>query len=194
MNLADYLDRLLYRYSGTFTISQPYDIHGKTYPAYGYFFSQVEKYVLVREANLWTQNSYEHILFLTAEEIMAEQVAEADDLIHNYMEPELVLQGRPYPEREHMYSYMTVAFLSKKPIAKEVRRKIKHYSYDRGYQMNMRGFCQARLVAASMEDQKVCTNFAARKLKELYRSVFQDVTAGKPGLSHRLTEIENRRD
>lgn len=187
MNLADYLDRLLLRYSGTFTITQPYDIQGKTYPAYGYFFSQLEKYVLVREANLWTQNSYEHILFLTADEITSEQIEEADDLIHNYMEPELVLQGRPYPEKEHMYSYLTIAFISEKPLSKEMRRKIKRYSYDKGYQMNIRGFSQARFVAVSMEDRKVCTNFAGRKLKELYTSVFKDVIAGKPGLSHRLT-------
>lgn len=187
MNLADYLDRLLLRYSGTFTITQPYDIHGKAYPAYGYFFSQIEKYVLVREANLWTQTSYEHVLFLTLDEIKAADIEEADDLIHNYMEPELVLQGKPYPEKEHMYSYLTIAFLSEKPISKEMRRKIKRYSYDKGYQMNLRGFCQARLVAVSMEDQKICTNFAGRKLKELYTSVFKDVDAGKPGLSHRLT-------
>lgn len=187
MNLADYLDRLLYRYSGTFNISQPYDIHGKIYPAYGYFFSQVEKYVLVREANLWTQNSYEHVLFLTEEEINASHIAEADHLIREYMEPELVLKGNPYPEKEHMYSYLTIALLSERTIARDVIRKLKHYSFDKGYQMNLRGFSQARLVAASMADQKVYTNFAGRKLKELYHSVFQDVNAGKPGLSHRLT-------
>ncbi len=194
MNQAAYLDRLLLRYAGTFTISQPYCIHGKDYPAYGYFFSQTEKFVLTREANLWTQNSYEHLLFLTAEEITAEHVEEGIHLIRDYMEPELVLQGKPYPEKNHMYSYLTVAFLSDKPIAKDVQKKIKRYSYDRGYRWHMRGFCQAHLIAASMEDRKVISNFAGRQVKSLYRSVFQDVDAGKPGLSHKLTEIENRRD
>ncbi|NLL79994.1 MAG: hypothetical protein GX234_09440 [Clostridiales bacterium] len=187
MNLADYLDRLLLRYSGTFTISQPYDIHGKSYPAYGYFFSQVEKYVLVREANLWTQKSYEHILFLTEEELTLKHLEESDRLIRDYMEPEFVLKGEKYPEKEHMYSYLTIAFLCEKTPSKDVLRKLKHYSYDKGYQMNMRGFCQARFIAASMENQTVYSNYAGRKMKELYYSVFDDVNAGKPGLSHRLT-------
>lgn len=38
MKTADYLDQLLRKYSGTFDIYQPYVIHGKEYPAYGYFF------------------------------------------------------------------------------------------------------------------------------------------------------------
>ncbi len=62
MNSADYLNRLLLKYSGTFDIYQPYMIMGREYPAYGYFFSHVEKYVLVRKANMWSADSYEHIL------------------------------------------------------------------------------------------------------------------------------------
>ena len=45
MNTAEYLDRLLVKYSSAFDIYQPYVIHGKEYPAYGYFFSHTEKYV-----------------------------------------------------------------------------------------------------------------------------------------------------
>ena len=55
--------------SGTFDIFKPYVIHGKEYPAYGYFFSHTEKYVLVREANMWSADSYEHILFIRAQEL-----------------------------------------------------------------------------------------------------------------------------
>ena len=43
MNNAQYLDRLLLPYAGTFNIYMPYKIHDKEYPAYGYFFSSVEK-------------------------------------------------------------------------------------------------------------------------------------------------------
>lgn len=93
MEMAQYLDRLLLRYSGTFDIYKPYFIDGKEYPAYGYFFSHLEKYVLVREANLWASDSYEHILFITADKITEEHVKEAQDVIQNYMEPKLVRKG-----------------------------------------------------------------------------------------------------
>ena len=64
---VSYTHLLLLRYSGTFDIYKPYFIDGKEYPAYGYFFSHLEKYVLVREANLWASDSYEHILFITCQ-------------------------------------------------------------------------------------------------------------------------------
>ena len=77
MNNAQYLDRLLLPYAGTFNIYMPYKIHDKEYPAYGYFFSSVEKYVLVREANMWTSNSHEHVLFMTVDEVTEEVLSDA---------------------------------------------------------------------------------------------------------------------
>ena len=112
MEMAQYLDRLQLRYSGTFDIYKPYFIDGKEYPAYGYFFSHLEKYVLVREANLWASDSYEHILFITADKITEEHVKEAQDVIQNYMEPKLVRKGARVPEKDHMYSFLTVILLS----------------------------------------------------------------------------------
>lgn len=69
LSTSDYLDRLLLRYSGTFDIHKPYTINEQEYDAYGYFHSHVEKYVLVREANMWSSNSYEHILFLNVKNV-----------------------------------------------------------------------------------------------------------------------------
>ena len=72
MNTSEYLDRLLLHYSGTFNIYQPYVINGKEYPYYGLFYNCTEKYVLVREVNMWSSKSYEHILFMEAEELTDE--------------------------------------------------------------------------------------------------------------------------
>ena len=81
MKTAEYLDRLLLRYSGSFDIYQPYTINGKEYPAYGYFFSYIEKYILVREINMWSTRSYEHILFMEVEECTEDVVSEASEII-----------------------------------------------------------------------------------------------------------------
>ena len=69
-----YLDRLLVRYAGTFDLYTPYHIGGKTFPAYGYFYSHVEKFVLTRNANMWSSDSYEHILFVAMDEVTASDV------------------------------------------------------------------------------------------------------------------------
>lgn len=179
-----YLERLLLRYSGTFDIHKPYHMNGREYPAYGYFYSCVEKYVLVREANMWTSNSYEHILFLKEEICTLELLKHLEQLVVDYMEPELVRNGKQYPPDNHMYTYLTFAIICDKAPSAEVRKALKKFKFEKGYKFNMLGFSQAHIICASMEDEKVITNYAGRKSKTLYKEVFHDVKAGKPGFSN----------
>lgn len=188
MKNVDYLDRLLLRYAGTFNIYMPYQIHGKEYPAYGYFFSSVEKYVLIREANMWTSNSHEHVLFMTVEEVTGDTIAEVRRLLEDYFEPELVRKGNQYPDKDHMYSYLTIVILSEKAPGPDTKKRIRRFRYEKGYLFNFRGFSQGRVICASMEDEKVVANYQARKLKKLYRQVFEDVHAGKKTFSRQCEE------
>ena len=188
MKNTDYLDRLLLRYAGTFNIYMPYKIHGKEYPAYGYFFSSVEKYVLVREANMWTTNSHEHILFITVDEVSRDTLQEIRSLLEDYMEPKLVREDKKYPDQNHMYSYLTIAVLSEKPLDKMLVKKVRKFKFEKGYLFNFRGFSQGRLVCASMEDEKVVVNYQARQLKKLFQETFADVRAGKKTFSRQCEE------
>lgn len=188
MRTADYLDQLLRKYSGTFDIYQPYIIHGKEYPAYGYFFSHVEKYILVREANMWSSDSYEHILFIEAEEVDQALIDEAYGLVKDYMEPVLVRKGQEAPAPGHMYSYMTISIIAQKPLSKEMKKAVKHFKFEKGYRFNMRGFSQAHIVCTTLEDEKVYTNYVGRKSAKLYISNYKDVKEGKPGFRQILEE------
>lgn len=186
MNSADYLNRLLLRYSGTFDIYQPYTILGREYPAYGYFFSHVEKYVLVRKANMWSADSYEHVLFADPAELTEEHLQEYRQAIEEYIEPTLVLKGEKLPEPNHMYSYITIAVVTQKALSPEVKKAVKRFKFEKSYMHNIRGYSQARIAVASMEDEKVSVNGMGRSLKKLYRSVFGEVKAGKSGYREAL--------
>lgn len=188
MKTADYLDQLLRKYSGTFDIYQPYVIHGKEYPAYGYFFSHVEKYVLVREANMWSSDSYEHILFIETEEVDQALIDEAYGLVKDYMEPILVRKGEEVPAQGHMYSYLTISIIAQKTLSKEMKKAVKHFKFEKGYRFNMRGFAQAHIVCATLEDEKVYTNYVGRKSAKLYINNYKDVKEGKPGFRQILEE------
>lgn len=188
MNTADYLDQLLRKYSGTFDIYQPYLIHGKEYPAYGYFFSHTEKYILVREANMWSSDSYEHILFLESETVDQHLIDEAYTLVKDYMEPVLVRKGEKFPAQGHMYSYLTISLLAEKPLSGEMHKAIRRFKFEKGYQFNVRGFAQAHIVCATMEDERVYTNYVGRKSAKLYKDTFQDVRSGKPGFKQIMRE------
>ncbi len=175
METSDYLDRLLAKYAGTFDIYKPYVIHGKEYPAYGYFFSHTEKYVLVREANMWSSDCYEHILFLKAQEVTEALLEQALTIVKDYMEPVLVRKGKDLPEPNHMYSYLTIAILAQRALSKPVKKAVGKFKFEKGYKFNMRGFSQAHLVCACMEDKTVHTNFAARTSSKVFKDTFKDI-------------------
>ena len=188
MKTADYLDQLLRKYSGTFDIYQPYVIHGKEYPAYGYFFSHIEKYVLVREANMWSSDSYEHILFIETDAVDQTLIDEAYSIVTDYMEPVLVRKGGELPAEGHMYSYLTISLISNQPLSKEMQKAVKHFKFEKGYKFNVRGFSQAHIICATMEDEKVYTNYVGRKSAKMYRDNFSDVKEGKTGFRKILEE------
>ena len=175
LNAENYLDRLLVRYAGTFDIYTPYTIGGRTFPAYGYFYSHVEKFVLTRGANMWSSDSYEHILFLPVEEVTADMVKQMKQLLLEEVEPKLVLKGEEVPPPNHMYSYMSVILISDKKPSKDTIKSVKKLSYDKGYMMNMRGFSQAQICLVSMEDEKVYHNFAAHGKKKTLKGIFKEV-------------------
>ena len=188
MKTAEYLDRLLLRYSGSFDIYQPYVINGKEYPAYGYFFSCVEKYILTREINMWSSRSYEHILFIEAEECNAEKIEEAKAIIKDYMEPVLVRKNEKYPEKDHMYSYLNVVIICNKAIDKEVTKRIRKYRFEKGYKFNIRGFSQGSIMCVSLEDRKYFSNYYGRSKKKMFLKVFEEVKQGKPGFAQTMKE------
>lgn len=202
MTANDYLDRLLVRYSGMFDIYQPYRIEEEEYPAYGYFFSHNEKYVLIREANLWSVDSFEHMLFDTREQITMEDIDRADRVIREYMEPVLVCKGEKMPDKNHMYSYLTYIFIANQKPDAEIIKRIKKYRFEKGYQFNIRGYSSGRMVLVDIASEKVYTNYQARKGKKLFLETFEDVKAGKITFSqmcvkHEITpftqEMENTR-
>lgn len=188
MKTAEYLDRLLLRYSGSFDIYQPYVINGKEYPAYGYFFSYIEKYILVREINMWSTRSYEHILFMEVEECTQDVVNEASEIISGYMEPVLVRKNEKLPEPNHMSSHLNVIILSQKPLSRQAADKVKRFRFEKVYKFNIRGFSQGTILCVSMEDQKFVSNWHGRRKKEIFDGTFEDVKAGKPGFTQVMEE------
>ena len=91
-------------------------------------------------------------------------------------------------EENHMYSYMTINVIANKPLSPEVKKRIRKFKYEKGYKFNMRGFSQAHIAVATMEDEKVYTNFVNRKNKKLFKQVFSDVKENKIGFEEALAK------
>ena len=87
-----------------------------------------------------------------------------------------------------MYSYITIAVITEKSLSPEVKKAVKKFKFEKSYMHSIRGYSQGRIAVASMEDIDVCLNGAGRTLKKLYKSVFEEVRAGKPGYREALKE------
>ena len=169
---AVYLEKILHTLSGSFDIYRPYRIGGREYPAYGYFFSLNEKYVAVRKAQLWAVRTYEHILFMEAEQCTMDTVAEARSLMEGYMEPELVRKKEKYPEKDHMLSDLTVVVLSSRTPAQETIREIERFRYDRSYLFTFRGRSEGHLICVDLEREKVISGRISKQMLNLYSKNF----------------------
>ena len=100
MQSSVYLENLLGILAGSFDIYRPVTIIAKEYPAYGYFFSLSEKFLVTQKVNLWSARMYEHIVFMQVDRCTEATLAEARDLIENHMEYMYVRKGEKYPEKD----------------------------------------------------------------------------------------------
>lgn len=188
METAEYLDSLLLNYSGSFNIYQPYTINNKVYPAYGLFYSLIEKYILIREVNMWSTKSYDHVLFMETEECTEAVFMEARKIIEEYMEPVLVRKNEKLPEKNHMYSYLNVVIISQKALSREMEKIIKKYHFEKGYSFNFRGYSKGSIVAVSLEDKRFISNYHSRNKKKMFLKVFENIAEGKPTFSQVMEE------
>ena len=169
---SEYLKELLKRYEANFDIKENYNLQNKIYPAYAWFYSLSEKYVLKKEAQLWAVKAYEHVLFLKEEKFDTKKLEEVSDIIENTAEPILVRNGGSYPEKDHMCSYITVIVITDDAPDEKTVKAIKKYNFDKGYLFNLRGHSEGRIALISMDLGKIYTNRRGKELKDMLSDVY----------------------
>ncbi len=169
MENLGYFERILAEYEKTFDIYKDYHIQGEKFKAYGFFNSHSEKYLLVKEVQLWETKAFEH-LFLSEKDIVTiEELNKILSLIPNYIEPQLIRKGEKYPEKNHMYSFITLVIFSKNIQDSILIEKIKKYKFEKNYLFSIRGYTQVRLLLVDTEKKTIFTNKAGKKLEKLYK-------------------------
>lgn len=172
MTGQELLEKLLVSYQSAFDITRPYDVNGDTYDAYAAFNVTSAKYVLVKKAELWRADCYEHTFFSCRDTMCAQDLDRFKEEIVNYIEPELVREGKDCMEKDHMYTYITGIFLCEQGVSEELKQEIRRFKYFKNYRLGIRGYVQARLLVFDMKNQKVIGNRAARELIKGYKKVF----------------------
>lgn len=169
MRNEEFLNKLLGIYRSSFNIEKPFVFQQEKYDAYGFCDITNAKYVLVKKAELWRAICYEHAFFRMVDELKAGDIERFTEQTVNEIEPKLVRKGEKCMEKDHMYSYITGIFLCEKGISPEVQKKIKKAHFYKNYRLSLRGYCEMRILAVDLENNKLIGNGAARDLRKDYK-------------------------
>lgn len=165
------LDKLLEQYAKSFDIERDYEIGQVKAQAYGYFSKTSEKYVITPKANLWSIQGFEHILFFERKGVSVSDVEAVRKLMAEHMAPMLVCKGKKYPEKDHMYSYLTAAFLCETTPDQDTIRAVESFKYEKDYLFNIRGHVEGHIILLDLSTGKAYSNKAAKHLKKFYESI-----------------------
>ena len=181
METGQYLDRILAKYASSFDIEKDFEYQGRVWSAYARFFSLGEKYVLSHKAKLWTIRAYEYVLFQETERCSLELLDQLFDTLTVQLERDFVRRGGKYPEKDHMYSYLSAVVISRHTPEEAVLDKIRRLHFDRGYLFSLRGHSEFHLIVADLEKEQIHTNRAARNMSRMYRGAFDEIRRGAKG-------------
>ena len=118
---TELLETLLASYAECYDIQRDYPIQDVVYPAYAKFNVTSAKYVLMKKAELWRVNCFEHAFFSVVSSLQTEDLQKLRRQITEYMEPQLVRSGAKYPPPNHMYTFLTAIFISEGRVSPEVK-------------------------------------------------------------------------
>ena len=172
MDSKKYLDNILELYKNSFDIIRNYDFEGNNFSACGYFNSKAEKYVLVKEVNLWEVNSFEHIFFIELDNLTEDTFKTYEKLLKEKLESRFIRNGNKYPEKNHMTSFLSLVFISSSPINENLIKKIEKFSFEKTYLFSIRGFLTTKIIGVDLKNKKVYYNKHAKDLKEVYEKSF----------------------
>lgn len=170
MNTGEsFLEKILSFYQSDFDIDKPYYINDDFYDAHARFEITNAKYVLIKKAELWRVDCFEHVFFRITDILNKEDLMRSRNHISTYIEPELVRKGARWPEPNHMYTYITIIFICKNGIHPEALREIKKFRFEKNYLFTIRGYSLARLLVFDMKAKKFYGNKAAKPLIKGYK-------------------------
>lgn len=168
MTGVELLEKLLASYEASYDIERTCSINGDIYDAHAAFSVTSAKYVLVKKAELWRADCFEHVFFRVKDSLGVDDLERFRLQVASYIEPQLVRGGKKWPEKNHMYTYITGVFICENGIPEEVKQAVKRFSFVKNYKWTVRGYSEVRILVFDMENKKVFGNRSAKELVKGY--------------------------
>lgn len=168
MTGTELLEQLLDSYQSSYDIAKPFKINGDVYDAYASFNVTSARYVLIKKAELWRANCFEHTFFRCVENLCSQDLNTFHSHVLEYIEPELVRGGKACPEKNHMYTYMTGIFICENGVPGDVKKQFKKYRFVKNYRFSIRGYSEVRLLVFDLKNREIFGNGAAKDMVKGY--------------------------
>lgn len=169
MTTEEALEKLLRSYETYYNVvREPED---SRFAARAEFHSHGEKYVLVRRAKIWEEDSHEYVYFASAEHLTEALVAElAEACWRDGL-------ARVAPAPNHRNSDITLQIVAR-TADPEARRAVRKLRRSKNYQMGLQGWSSLRAVAYELSDGGLSCNRQGRDLKKLFGKIFKSSEMG----------------
>ena len=156
-------DRLLRGYGAYFDITmsdgeQPY------LTAICEFFEHTEKYVLSRQANLWTANCEEFVYLFNVEQLTEDIFEKCRDFAHEDG------MKRAHIGPGHMYTYITPVFICD-TCQGEARAAVRKSRIYKSFRFSLHGWMDFHTAVLEVSDNRIITNRSGRCVEKVLKNV-----------------------
>lgn len=158
------LEKLLRFYEPCFDLERPFAVGETVYDAYAFCDVTNSKYVLVEKAELWRAYTFEHVFFRETDAFSERELQEYERQLREKIESAFVRKGQKYPIPDHMCTYLTGIFLSRRAVSEEAVRAVKKHKFRKIYRFALRGYCESCLAVLDLENRQIYANAAAKPL------------------------------
>lgn len=162
-------ETLLETFRSSYDIEENCSVNGEIYDAYASFNATNAKYVLLKKAELWRANCFEHVFFRLTDCLDVTELQAFQSQIRSYIEPNLVRGGNKYPKPDHMYTYMTAIFICEQGVSEKAEKEVRHFRYVRNYLLTIRGYSEAKVLVFDLKTKRIFGNRAAREAVKGFR-------------------------
>ena len=172
MDHNEFFQKLLATYRDSYNIEENFRVGNNIYDADAFLDVSTSRYVLVKKAEIWRTDCYEHVFITHREQIVPDDIYLWEDQVASDIEPRLVRGGEATMPKDHMSSFVTGVFITNGPVDVDTANAVRDVRFYKNYKMSLRGYCQARAVLIDLKYRRVYGNRAAHDMvKDLRKSM-----------------------
>ncbi len=127
------------------------------------YHSRGEKYILVKEAQIWAAETNEYVYVFYAPSFDADTVRRCID---HALEDGL---PRIKPHKEHMYTYIVAEFIADE-LGEDIKKVIKKSRFYKNYKLSLHGFSALKAAGLDLGTEKIVTNKIGHDLTKFFKA------------------------